>query len=184
MAPKHLMIAINWYGPYRSLEEASYIAKEDYGYGLYMGIGKQKGERKSRLQYVGISESLGSRIGSAHHKLHQITRDFELWMGEPATAEPSGPKMKVTRATLDHAEWLHSYFLSLPLNERKKSLPDRSVSVLNRWWMKDYVTPRKKRPHSAWPDLIDYPSIEDLDARCVWFGSPGRQTLFSAPDYE
>ncbi|MCO6407403.1 hypothetical protein [Hoeflea alexandrii] len=184
MAQKHLMIAINWYGPYFSVEEASKAAKEDYGYGLYMGIGKQPYERDSNLQYVGISESLGSRIGSAHHKLFNITRDFQLWMGEPATAEPSGPKMKVTRATLDNAEWLHSYFLDLPLNANKKSLPKRSVSVLNRWWKTDYVTPRKRRPHSEWPDLIDFPYSDELDARCVWFGSPGRQIKFSAPEYE
>ena len=78
MSQKHFMIAINWYGPYMSIDDASEVAKCDFGYGLYMGIGKCAHERRVSLQYVGISESLGQRISSGHHKLLEIKRDFEL----------------------------------------------------------------------------------------------------------
>jgi hypothetical protein len=110
-----------------------------------------------------------------------VTHDPEYWLGEIATAEPSGRRMKVTKATLDYAEWLHARFLHLPLNEKKtKRVPRRSVTVLNRWWCEDYETPRRHRPHPDWPDLIDFPSFE-LPARVIWFG--GRQRRFEPPGY-
>lgn len=168
---KHLMIAINWYGPYSSLDDARAAAKADYGHGLYLCIGKRAYQRRRALQYVGIAKSLGSRLTEQHHKLHEVTRDQEIWLGEIATAEPSGRRLKATPATLDYAEWLHARFLRLPLNDKKtKSLPPRSVTVLNRWWTTTYDTPRGRRPHPEWPDLIDYPA-DDRSGRLVWFGS-------------
>jgi hypothetical protein len=110
-----------------------------------------------------------------------VTRERQIWLGEIATAEPSGKKLKVTKATLDFAEWLHARFLQLPLNEKKtKALPPRSVTVMNRWFKTDYETPRRNRPHPNWPDLIDFPSY-DLPARMIWFG--GKAQYFLAPGY-
>ena len=40
MTAKHLMIAINWYGPYADLDEARHCARHDYAHGLYLAIGK------------------------------------------------------------------------------------------------------------------------------------------------
>jgi hypothetical protein len=112
-----------------------------------------------------------------------VVRERQIWLGEIATAEPSGRKLKVTKATLDYAEWLHARFLNLPLNLAKtKSLPPRGVTVLNRWFNTDYETPRGRRPHKDWPDLIDFPDLEELPARAVWFGS--RQRHFPPPDYQ
>lgn len=180
MTAKHLMIAINWYGPYPDLDEARKHARHDYVHGLYLAIGKCKYERRRALQYVGIGNSIHTRLTSRHHKLSLIVRERTLWLGEIVTAEPSGKRLKATRATLDFAEWLHARFLRLPLNDKKtKALPPRSVTVLNRWFATDYETPRR-RPHSDWPDLIDFPDYH-LPARAVWFGS--RQRTFLAPDY-
>lgn len=76
---------------------------------------------------------------------------------------------------------MHARFLRLPLNDKKtKSLPNRSVTVLNRWFNTDYATPRGRRPHAEWPDLLDFPAY-DMPARLVWFGS--RQRLLLPPHY-
>ena len=91
-------------------------------------------------------------------------------MGEVASFGIPGTKKKVTDVQLDLAEWLHSYFLELPLNERKKeNPPDSPATVLNRWWFKDYETPRQKRPHKDWPDVIDF-SGKEYGAKVVWYG--------------
>lgn len=181
--PKHLMIAIDWYGPYKTLEAARGAAKPYDWPGLYMLIGKVGEERSSKIQYVGISRSVSTRLNSKHHRLGARAieasgiRDIGIWLGEVATAEPGGKKMKATKTTLDFAEWLHARFMGLPLNGMKtKSPPPRSVTVLNRWWKTDFQTPMSRRPHPDWPNLIDYPTY-GLPARTVWFG--GKQRTFS-----
>lgn len=179
MPQKHLMIAVDWYGPY-SLDEAQGIAESVPGPGLYLCIGRCAYERKKRIQYIGIGKTVHTRLVPEHHKLKLVTKERQIWLGEVSTAEPSGRKMKVTQAGLDYSEWLHARFLQLPLNEKKtKKVPPRSVSVMNRWFRPDMVA-RRNRPHADWPDLIDYPAWE-MPARAVWFG--GRQRIFSAPDY-
>lgn len=178
--PKHLMISLDWYGPY-DLEKASKAAKLEYNQALYMCIGLRRHQRTPSLQYIGIGEHVHTRMKEDHHKLKEVTRSRQIWLGEVSSAEPSGRRTKVRRATLDYAEWLHARFLDLPLNESKtKSLPPRSVTVLNRWFQTDYETLRRKRPHRDWPDLIDFPDY-GLPARLIWFG--GRQLALPAPDY-
>lgn len=179
MPHKHLMIAVDWYGPY-TLDQAYEAAKLTPGPGLYLCIGRCRYQRKKQIQYVGIGKTVYTRLVPDHHKLKLVIHQRQIWLGIVSTAEPSGRKMKVTQAGLDYAEWLHARFLQLSLNEKKtKKAPPRSVTVLNRWFTLD-TTVRRNRPHPDWPDLIDYPSWE-MPARTVWFG--GRQRLFSAPDY-
>lgn len=181
MVQKHFMIAVDWFGPYRDIVEARAAAKSDYNHGLYMCIGKCAGQQKATMQYIGLGAKVHTRLIETHHKLSLVVKERELWLGEIATAEPSGKKLKVTKATLDYAEWLHARFMRLPLNEKKtKRVPPRRVTVLNRWWKTDYITRRKNRPHPAWPDLIDYPHYEQ-PARMVWFG--GKQQRVLPPDY-
>lgn len=183
MAAKHLMIAINWFGPYPTLDAARSAAKGDYDDGLYMCFGRCAGQRRPHAQYIGLSKTLHTRLNDSHHALGRVVRERQIWLGEIVTAEPSGRKLKVTKATLDYAEWLHARFMSLPLNLSKtKGLPPRGVTVLNRWFNRDYETPRGRRPHKDWPDLIDFPDYEELPARAVWFGS--RQRYFAAPGYQ
>ncbi len=182
MPAKHLMIAIHWFGPYRSLEAARAAAKVDYNDGLYLCIGMTAYQRKPAMQYVGLAKSLHTRLIENHHKLCNVTRSRSIWLGEVVTAEPSGKKIKVTKATLDYAEWLHAKFLELPLNDMKrKNVPARGVTVLNRFFKTDYETRCGRRPHADWPDLIDFPGDDQL-ARAVWFGS--RLRYFNSPDWK
>jgi len=175
---KHLMIAVNWYGPYGSLEEASEVAKEYWDGGLYAALGRSAQQKKHKIQYIGIAKELHGRLRTSP-KIKEID-DLSLWLGQIATAEPSGRRMAITKPTLDFAEWLHVRFVRPSLNEKKtRGLPNRSVTILNRWWSRN-DEPYAIQPHRDWPNLIDFPD-DVIPARAVWFG--GKQRLFQAPDY-
>ena len=175
---KHLAVVVDWYGPY-AVKDALKAARYDYNSGLYIGIGKRHYQHgQSTIQYIGLSRKLGIRL-LQHHKLPEIRRDAKIWLGEVGTAEIPGPKCKCTPVSLDAVEWLHAYFLHLPLNERKKKRPpDRASTVLNRWWRVDYETQWVRRPHPSWPDIIDYLG-PDNPAKIVWFG--GKQKRVKPP---
>lgn len=61
------MIAVNWYRPYRDLDEARATARQDYGDGLYMCIGKRPYQRKVSMQYIRIGSNVHTRIKEGHH---------------------------------------------------------------------------------------------------------------------
>lgn len=175
---KSITTIIDWYGPY-TLEEAQRDSKFDYGDGLYVVIGKLKGQPSTHLQYVGIADDLSRRLNRKHHKIPGIvtksTSNPVFWLGEVGSPRSPGRKVKVTDRLLDLAEWAHIYFLQIPFNDKKKSRPpDKPIVVYNRWWKKDYETPLGRRPHKEWPDVIDYIDPE-LNAKMVWFG--GKQIL-------
>jgi len=177
----HIAIVVDWYGPY-SFDEARLAAKNDYGDGLYLVIGKKKGEWEHYIQYIGVSQNLSGRVNSAHKKIHMVTCDRTLWLGEIGSIGLPGKvnSKTVIDLRIDLAESAHIYFLQPRLNDRKAyHAPKLPVTVLNRWWKTDYETPRKKRPHQGWPDLIDYTGIE-YGARLVWFG--GRVERWSPDD--
>jgi hypothetical protein len=183
MATKHLVVGVDWYGPY-SLLQAQRIAHEYGKGGLYLCLGKRKGQHLRTLQYVGKSNGgLRSRLQRDHHKLRLVTRDQQLWLGVIATGNVPGKKKLVTPQALRMAEWALAHFLRLRLNDRlRERLPPSPVTVLNRWWADvNQERPRYRRPHGDWPDLIDFigPSYR---TRLVWFGSPGRQRTISAAE--
>ena len=172
---KSIAAVIEWYGPY-GLDEAKEVASNDFGDGLYMAIGKCKYQRATQLQYVGLSSHLASRLYSDRHKLSRITREVSIWIGDVTTPRSPGRKVKVTDRMLDLAEWVHIFFLQLPLNDKKRvTPPEYPVTVYNRWWKKDYETQYRQRPHRVWPDLVDFLGHE-YPARTVWFG--GRQIIW------
>jgi hypothetical protein len=167
---RHLVTIIDWYGPY-SFEEAVKAAKEEFDNGLYLCLGKTKSQHgATKLQYVGIAgESLSTRINESHQKLTLVTRDRVIWLGEVGTMGVPGIKKKKTDRALDLAEWALVYFLQPPLNNKKKKKPpELPVSVLNRWWRKDFETPWIKRPHPELPEFIDYLG-RNYPAKIVWF---------------
>jgi hypothetical protein len=176
MPKKHLVVGVDWYGPY-DLKQASDVAV-DYGKGgLYLCLGKRKGEHSRKLQYIGKSnDGLASRLREDHHKLSLVVRDRSLWLGVIGTGGLPGKRKLLTPQGLRLAEWAIARFLELPLNHKLKTLPSDPVSVLSRWWRLDYETPHH-RPHPDWPELIDYLG-PDYGARLVWFG--GKQLKISA----
>ncbi len=164
-------IIIDWFGPYNH-EDALSKSEQDYDDGLYMLIGKTKYQKtKNSLQYIGIAKDLSIRLKNNQSTIDQLSQKLIIWLGEISSYGVPGRKIKSINRCLDLAEWAHIYFLNLPLNQKKKSKPpDHPVTILNRWWRRDYKTPFIKRPHTDWPDLIDFIGTE-FGARICWFGS-------------
>ena len=154
---KAIAIIVDWFGPY-DLPAAREASRRDFGAGAYVAIGKQKYQSSTWIQYIGISSSnLCQRLAEDHSKLRLITRGRKIWLGEVASVGVSGPKQKRTDFLLDLVEWAHAFFLELPLNERKRLAPPRrAITVVNRWWGTDFFTPKRRRPHTDWPIVIDY----------------------------
>ena len=173
---KHVAIIIDWYGPY-TLTDAKKVAKESFGTGVYVALGKQKYKKgPSLFQYIGISSNLAKRINEDHDKLALITRNRILWLGEVASTGIPGPKNKNTDIQLDLAEWAHIFFLKPKLNNKKLCFPPyRGLTVINRWWQKDFETNRTRRPHNNLPDMIDYFG-PGYGARIVWGNKVNRKS--------
>lgn len=178
-----IAIVVDWYGPFSSFDEA---ANKLSGYGLdeglYLAIGKRKGQRQKRLQYVGISQDVKDRIDPRkHHRLKFITRDLYLWVGEVASHAVAGrPRDRQPVAhsiTVNLAEWCLAYFFRLPLNKKKRNNPPpRPVILINRWFQTDFETPRRQRGHRDWVDYIEYdPEYFDGGAKVISFRAPGRR---------
>lgn len=154
---RHLVTVIDWYGPY-DFEEAKKEAGCQFNSGLYLCTGQLPRQRgKPKIQYIGIASILGTRVTERHHKLNDVTRQRKIWLGEVTSLGSPGKKTKKTSPSLDFAEWALIYFLKPALNEKKhKTPPKRNITVLSRWWKKDYETPYSNHPQAEWPDLIDY----------------------------
>lgn len=173
---KPLVFIIEWFGPYSSIIEANKAAK-DFGDGFYLCTGLRSKERLTpKIQYVGISKRLSNRVRNDHHKLALITKKFKLWLGEVSTQQPTGRNRQKTKISLNYVEWALTHSLNPKLNDKKISNPPkRSVTILNRWWKRNYEARFRKRPHPDWPDLVDY-IIEDSinEGKAVWFGIRGK----------
>lgn len=162
----HVAVVIDWFGPFKGIQEANEAAEENLTEGLYLFIGKAKHQKSPpKILYVGVSEFLPGRLTPQHHKLPNISGDPLIWLGGIASYGIPG---RVSHNLIHHAESAIVYFIQPPLNDRKASFPpDFPITVFNRWWRKNYKTPRKQRPHRAWPDIIEFTGW-DYGARVGW----------------
>jgi hypothetical protein len=175
-----LSVIVDWSGPFASIQDAKAAAADwDIGEVVYLATGKCRGQKISRLQYIGISSDPRSRFNKNHHRLPEITRAFGIWVGEIVSHGVAGrpSKRRPIRHSIavDRAEWTLAYFLELPLNKRKRRKPPpQSIALFNRWYKPDFDTRRTKRGHPKWPDFIEYDEDYEL-ASIVFFGAPPRR---------
>jgi len=140
----HTTVIINWTGPFVYEEIESY---PNLGNGLYLATGKLKYERFSNIQYCGITEgSFITRIKN-HHKVHEINREQEFWLG--LIEYPSD----ASRHYLEVAESIIVYFWQPTLNERKKVYPPKPTTIISKWFKKDGLP--RFRQHSMCKNLDD-----------------------------
>lgn len=111
MPANMFMVAVDWYGPLKSLSDAREVAKlrkvKDF---LYLGY-----QRKGRHSYVGISNNAQSRLRTGHKVLGTWPdATYELWLGivasqaEPGRRTTSSPPRH--KAALTFAERLRPRF--------------------------------------------------------------------------
>lgn len=123
-----LTIKIHWKGSY-SLEE---VNEMDDGNGLYLLDGKQRYERKSDIQYFGITEQeYRKRFSDKSHKIHDITRDLKIWLGEIIYPQ------NFEREHLKTAEAIMIYYWQPNLNTQNKPYPPRPTTIVSHWFKKD-----------------------------------------------
>ena len=140
----HTTVIINWHGPYSYFEIDE---NPDWSNGLYLATGKLKYQREATIQYCGITEGSFAGRFKSHHKVHEINREQEFWLG--TVKYPS----EVTRHFLEIAESIIIYFWQPTLNERKKSFPPKPITLVNQWFKKD-GSPRF-RQHTMCKHLSD-----------------------------
>jgi hypothetical protein len=173
MSYQTVVIAVNWYGPFYSIEEAKRTAKDNgVGEAIYLLIDKQK---KAALRYVGISKALQNRFNNQHSALNKLAKGSCIWLGLVDSHAIAGRK-KAGQSTSHSrgvalAEGLTAYFLKLPENDRKRRKePDVSAILINRWFRGvDPFHRWKHRAHEDWPDLIEWDQVNQT-ASLVWFG--------------
>lgn len=166
-------VAVNWFGPSRSLMQARRLGVEnDVDEFLYVGYEVSGNERS----YVGISKDVSSRFRTAHHVFGQWQANtFELWIGIVASqAEPGrkpSSRPKVHSEALNFAESMTAYFVATTENQRKnKTPPKRSGILYNRWFKLEAGWPaRRQRPHQNWPEFIEY-DVERRSGKVAYFG--------------
>ncbi|MBZ0263484.1 hypothetical protein K8I28_02335 [bacterium] len=147
---------VNWYGPY-TYETAIEAAKNDYTEGLYLAYGREAHQKKDWIQYVGVSQNLYDRLKKPHQMYTQLTQKCEIWLGEIDSYKPSSRKRSNHSNILELTEDALIYFLQPGLNWSKYvNPPTTPITVFNRWWQTDYVTPYKKKPIKDWQDIIEF----------------------------
>jgi hypothetical protein len=174
MPASMLMIAVDWYGPFKSLASAKMQSVqsgvEEF---LYFAISTDGANRS----YVGLSADPLGRLTEAHHVLGGLNEgDIDLWIGIVSSQSEAGRRPAGGYTThsgaLHIAEHMVAYFLETTENQRKRQTPPkRSAVVFSRWFGSSEPWERRThRAHPGWPDLIEF-DAEDKTARLAWFGS-------------
>jgi hypothetical protein len=133
----HTTVIVDWHGPYSYSEVEE---TPDRGNGLYLATGKLRYEREASIQYCGITEGSFIRRFKSHHKVHEINRDQEFWLG--TVKYPGDP----SRHFLETAESIIIYFWQPSLNERKKVFAPKPITLINKWFKKDGAPRRRQHP--------------------------------------
>jgi hypothetical protein len=159
-------IVINWHGPFSSVESARLGAIDgDVDEIIYVAIDK------TNQAYAGISQNVATRLTDAHHVLGKLgTDDADLWIGVLASQRIWTASSAIHSKAIILAEHATIYCLGLSKNQKlRKSPPDRSVMLINRWYESHHPYKRSSgRGHKDWPELIEY-NQETGTGRLVWF---------------
>lgn len=140
-----------------------------------MAIGSRRGQKKAHLQYVGITKDLSKRFNGKHPiQLAVRAKSLRLFIGivtsQAVAGRKAGHQAKNFTVPLYLAESALAFLMEIPLNKDKRcSPPNDSIVVVNRWFHSDFATRRRKRPHTSWPDLVEYDCHEHM-GDLAWHG--------------
>lgn len=139
-------IVIEWCGPVSSRTLEGF----DPGC-LYILTGKRSYQRRSELQYIGITEDQIYKRLNNHHKIDQIASELNCWVGKVVHPEDLG------RTGLERAESMLIWIAQPPLNERKRIYLPYPTSVISHWFNEN-GGPRYNRQgiFKKFPDVISW----------------------------
>ncbi len=136
------MLTVNWAGPFTQHD----FNVTGSSWGLYFFRGKCKAQRYSRIQYCGITEQYFSERFRNHHKLHDVRRDLEIWLGRIVNPR------RVTRSLLEQAEHMIIHALDLPLNEQCRTSEPPPTTIISQWY--DRYGQRQHNPYSDFSSVM------------------------------
>ena len=140
----HTTVIVEWRGPYSYREIAD---NPSWGRGLYFATGRIRYGRVATIHYCGFTEgSYVTRLRN-HHKVHEINREQEFWLGEVVCPSDA------SRYFLERAESMFIWFWLPRLNDKKTKHPPTPTTLIN-WWVRKNGEPRLRR-HPMYRDLPD-----------------------------
>jgi hypothetical protein len=147
-----LTFILNWYGPYTSQDLEN---DKEFGNGVYLITGKQSYERKSVIQYCGITKGTFYNRIKNHHKKEYVKKEMNFWLSN--FTYPT----EITRKELELAETIIVFFWQPSLNEKKKFSIPNSTTIVNLWFKID-GTPR----HNQLKIFRDLSDVISWDGEC------------------
>jgi len=150
----HTTVIVDWRGPY-SFEDIA--ETPELGNGLYLATGKLKYQREPTIQYCGITEGSFYERFKKHHKVNEINREQEFWLGKINYPDDA------SRYFLEMAESIIIYFWQPELNEKKKVKMPKPITLISKWFKKD-LSPRL-RQHPMCKGLHDVLSFDGIHSR-------------------
>ena len=160
------LYALEWYGPYESIEDI-WNDDDTQSCSIYLITGKEPYERGSQhIKYVGITErDPAKRLSDKDHlKKQEKIKYKKYWVGRFSKSSNRNQ-----RAHVELIETLFIRYLSLAdvkiINDKKlKSIPRTPVTVLSRWFLKNSCQHRLNKPIL----LRDLPDVIMFDGDEYW----------------
>jgi len=177
---------VYWFGPFRDKSSIpSDIQKKCWKHGVYLIIGRHKPFFlfDKYLQYIGESSNLAVRLSDTHDKLRRVSAvGLQVWVGIVQTdlirKSPDDDDLPRQYQQIVETESALIHFMPTRLNiDRKRHPPSMPVLIRSYWKTKD-GNALSKRPHPAWPDLIEY--HPENGGRLVWLGNRPRVKRISS----
>ena len=165
MAEIKELYAIEWMGPYDSLEEINKQEGSESCF-IYLITGRLPYDREIGIKYVGISKRpVYKRLNDKdHQEKQQHIKDKRFWAGRFSVLSYNNLGTKRGRDRAELVEHLLVRYLSnLPgakmINEKKTLTdPKRPIVIISRWYKKQSEEIRQKKPYTVedLPDTLLY----------------------------
>lgn len=157
--------AIEWMGPYDSIDEIGYREGTEECF-IYLITGRFYHNGPKGIRYVGITKRfVGKRLNDKdHQKKQEKLKDKQFWTGRFSLSAYNNLDTKVRRGRAERVETLLVRYLTnvsniKMINDKKKySDPKKPIGVVNRWQKKYIEEGRYNKPSilSKLPDTLLY----------------------------
>lgn len=163
--------AIEWMGPYDSIDEIEYREGTEECF-FYLITGRFYHNGPKGIRYVGITKRfVGDRLKDKDHlKKQEKLKDKQFWAGRFSVSTYNNLESKAKRDRAERVETLLVRYLTnvskiKMINDKKKlSDPEKPIGIVNRWQKKFVEEGRYNKPSilSKLPDTLLYVDNEFL----------------------
>lgn len=155
--------AIDWMGPYNSIDEIGYREGSEECF-IYLITGRFSYKKTKGIRYVGITKRcVDNRLKDKDHLQKQAKlKDKQFWVGRFSVSTYNNLGTKARRNRAERVETLLVRYLSNVsemINDKKVySDPKKPIGVINRWQKKYLEEGRYNKPSvlSKLPDTLLY----------------------------